>query len=71
VFENSVLWRIIGPTRVELTGEWRKLQYEELSGLYSSPNIIWLIKMRRMRWAVHVAHIGKRCVYRVWVGGKT
>ena len=55
VFENRVLRRIFVPKRNEVTGEWRKLHNEELNDLYSSPNIIWVIKPRRMRWAVHVA----------------
>jgi hypothetical protein len=50
VFENRVLRRIFGPTRDEVTGGWRKLHNEELHGLYSSPNIIRVIKARRMRW---------------------
>jgi hypothetical protein len=49
---------IFGPKRDELTGEWRKLRTEKLHGLYSSPNIIRVIRSRRMRWAGHVAHIG-------------
>ena len=54
---------------VAITGEWRKLHNEELKGLYSSPNIVRVIKSRRMRWAGHVAHMGEgRGVYRVLVG---
>jgi hypothetical protein len=53
VFENSVLRRIFGPKRDEVTGDWRKLHNEELHNLYSSPNR--MIKSRRMRWAGHVA----------------
>jgi len=55
VFENMVLRRIFGPKRVEVTGEWRKLYNEELNDLYTSPNIVRVIKSRRMRWAGHVA----------------
>jgi len=68
MFENRVM-RIFGPKRDEVTGEWRKLHNEELNNLYSSPNIVRVIKSRRMRWAGHVAHIGEgRGVYRVLVG---
>ena len=70
VFENLVFTRIFGPRRDEVMGEWRRLHNEELNDLYSSPNIVWVIKLRRMRWVGHVAHIGKekRGVYRVLVG---
>jgi hypothetical protein len=57
VFENRVLRRIFGPKRDEVTGECRKLLNEELRDLYSSPNIIRIMKPRRMRWAGHVARI--------------
>ena len=61
--------RIFGLKRVEVTGEWRKLHNEEPNDLYSSPNIVRVIKSRRMRWAGHVACMGKRRgVYRVLVG---
>jgi hypothetical protein len=60
VFENRVLRRIFGPKRDEVTGEWRKLHNEELHDLYSSPSIIRIIKSRRMRWAGHVARVGRR-----------
>ena len=64
-----VLRRIFGPRRDELTGEWRRLYNEELNDLYSSPNIVWVIKSRRMRVAGHVAHMGEeRGVYRVLLG---
>jgi len=59
VFENRVLRRIFGLERDEVTGEWRKLHNGELNDLYSSPNIVRLIKSRRMRWARHVACIGE------------
>ena len=49
VFENRVLRRIFGPRRDETTGEWRRLHYEELNDLYPSPNIVRVIKWRRMR----------------------
>jgi hypothetical protein len=66
VFENRIVRRIFGPKRNEVTGEWRKLHNEELHILYSSPNIIRQIKLRRMRWAGHVARMGEeRNVYRV------
>jgi hypothetical protein len=54
-----VLRRIFGPRRDEVTGEWRRLHNEELNGLYSSPNIVRVIKSRRMRWAGHVARMGE------------
>jgi len=56
-FENTVLRRIFGPKRDEVTGKWRKLHNEELN-LYSSPNIIQAMKSKRMRWAVHAARMG-------------
>ena len=66
VFENMVLRRIFGPRRDEVTGEWRRLHNKELNDLYSSPNIVRVIKSRRMRWAGHVALMGEeRGVYRV------
>jgi hypothetical protein len=69
VYESRVLRRILGPKRDEVTGEWRKLQNEELNDLYSSPNIFRVIKSRRMRWAGHVGRMGeRRGVYRVLVG---
>jgi len=69
VFENMVLRRIFGPRRDEVTWDWRRLYNEELNDLYSSPNIVRVIKSRRMRWAGHVACMGEgRGVYRVLVG---
>ena len=53
-----VLRRVFGPKRDEVTGEWRKLHNEELSDMYSLPNILWLVKSKRMRWAGHVARMG-------------
>jgi hypothetical protein len=69
VFENMVLRRIFGPRRDEVMGDWRRLHNKELNNLYSSPNIVRVIKSRRMRWAGHVARMGEeRGVYRVLVG---
>jgi hypothetical protein len=66
---NRVLRKIFGPKCDEVMGEWRKVHLEELNGLYSLPNIMWVIKSRRMRWAGHVARMGeRRVVYRVLVG---
>ena len=58
-FENRVLRRVFGPKRDEVTGEWRKLHNQELSDLYSLPNIVRVVKSRRMRWAGHVARMGR------------
>jgi hypothetical protein len=69
IFENKVLRRIFGPKRDEVTGEWRRLHNKELYALYSSPNIIRMIKSRRLRWAGHVARMGeRRDAYRALVG---
>jgi hypothetical protein len=69
MFENKVLRGIFVYRRDEVTGEWRRLHNEELNDLYSSPNIVWMIKSRRMRWAGHVARMGEESgVYRVLVG---
>jgi len=80
VLENRVLRRIFGPKRNEVTGEWRKVHneeinvewgklHEELNDLYSSPNIVRVIKSRRVRWAGHVARLGeRRDVCKVLVG---
>jgi len=69
VFENRVLWRIFGPRRDEITGDLRRLHNGELNDLYASPNIVRVIKSRRMRWAGNVARMGEeRGVYRVLVG---
>jgi hypothetical protein len=69
VFENRVFRRIFGPKRDEVAGEWRKLHNEELNDLYSSSNIVRVIKSSRMGWAGHVARLGEgRGVYRVLVG---
>jgi hypothetical protein len=73
VFENTVLRRIFGPRRDEVTGEWRRLRNEELIDLYPSPNMVRVIKWRRMRWAAHVARMreGRGCIGSWWeTGGK-
>jgi len=68
VCENRVL-RVFGPKRDEITGEWRKLHNEELSDRYSLPNIVWVVKSRRLRWAGYVARMGEgRGVHSVLVG---
>jgi hypothetical protein len=59
VFENRVLKRIFGPKRDEVTGGWRKLHNEELHNLYSPPSVIRMMMSRRMRWAGHVARMGR------------
>jgi hypothetical protein len=63
VFENRVLRRIFGPKRDEVTGEWIRLRNEEFNYLYSSQNIIRVIKSKRMRWAGLVAHMGEGTVH--------
>ena len=64
-----MLRRIFGPKRDEVPREWRKLHNEELNDLYSSPNIVWVIKSRRVRWVWQVVHMGeRRGIYRVLVG---
>jgi len=69
VFRNRVLRRIVGPKRDEVTGECSKLHNEKLNDLYCSPNIMRVMKSRRMRWAGHVARIGEgRGLYRFLVG---
>jgi hypothetical protein len=69
VFDNRVLRGIFGPKRDEVTEEWRKLHNEELNDQHSLPNIVWVIKSRRMRWAGHIARMGEgRGMYRVLVG---
>jgi hypothetical protein len=61
--------RVFWPKRDEVTGEWRKLHSEELSDLYFLPNIVRVVKSRRMRWAGHVVHMGEgRDVHRILVG---
>jgi hypothetical protein len=69
IFENRVLRKIFGPKREE-AGSWRKLHNDELYSLYSSPNIVRVIKSRRMRWAGHVAGMGRGEVLTgSWLGG--
>ena len=69
VFENRIVRRVFGPKRDKMTGEWRKLHNEELNDLYCSPNIVWTIKSRRMRWVGHVTHMWeRRAICRVLVG---
>jgi hypothetical protein len=60
VFDNRALRRIFVPKREGVTGEWRRLHKEELNDLYSSPNIVQVNKLRRMRWVGHVARMGER-----------
>jgi hypothetical protein len=68
IFENRMLRRTFEPKRDEITGEWRRLHNEELYDLYFSPNIIRVIKSKRLRWAEHAASIGeKRGAYRLLV----
>ena len=68
-FENRAFRRIFGPKRDEVTGEWRKLHNEELNDLYCSPSTVVVIKSRRMRWAGHVALMGRGEVYTVFWWG--
>ena len=69
MFENRVSRKVFGPKWEEVTGEWRKLYNEELNDLYSLPNIVRVVKSRRMRWAGHVARMGEDSgVHRVLVG---
>jgi hypothetical protein len=68
VFESRVLKRLLGPKRKE-DGSWRKLHNDELHSMHSSPNIVKVIKSRKMRWAGYVAHLGEgRGVYGILVG---
>ena len=69
VFENRVLREVFGPKMDEVTGKWRNPHNEELNDLCSLPNIVRVVKSRRMRWAGHVAPMGEdRVVHRVLVG---
>jgi len=67
-----VLRRIFGPRKNEVTGEWRRLHNEELNYLYTSPNIVRVIKSRRMRWAGHVARMSEErgCIWSLWENGR-
>jgi len=68
-FKNRVLRKMFGPNRDKVTGEWGRLHREKLCHLFSSPNIIWVLKSRRKRWAGHVALMGdRRVVCKVLVG---
>jgi hypothetical protein len=67
--ENRVLRRIFGPKREEVAGGWRRLHNEELHDMYASPNIIRVIKSRKIRWAGYVAGMGEmRKAYRILIG---
>ena len=71
VFENRILRRIFGPKRDE-NGKWRRLHNEELHSLYRSPNIVRVIKSRRLRWAGHVARMeGDRSAFKILTGRPT
>ena len=63
VFESRVLWRICGPRRDEVTRGWRKIHNEELNDLYSSSSIFRVMKSRTMKWAEHVARMGRVKMY--------
>jgi len=68
VFENTVLRRILGRWSDEVTGEWRRLHNKELNGWYPSPNIVRVIKSRRMRWVGHVTRMAveRGCIESWW-----
>jgi hypothetical protein len=68
VFQNSLLRRIFGLKRDEMTGGWEKLHIEELRNLYSAPSIIRMMKCRKMRWAGYVARMGEKNAYMLRVG---
>ena len=61
--ENRILRKIFGPKRDEVTGEWGRLHNDEVTGLYSPPHVIPVIKLRRMRGVGHVARVGRREVH--------
>jgi hypothetical protein len=60
MFKNRVLMKIFRPKRDEKTGEWGRLHHKELYEVYSSPNTIWAISSKRMRWAGHMERTGER-----------
>jgi len=69
LFQNWELQRMLDPKRDKVAGQWKKRHHDEISALYTSPNIVRGIKYRRMRWPWHVERMGKRSgVYRVWWG---
>jgi hypothetical protein len=69
VCESRVLRRIFGPKREEVVGDWRRLHNDELRNLWSSQNVIRVIKSRRMRSVVHVARMGEKVhSYKILVG---
>ena len=70
MFENRVLRRVFGPKRDEVTGKWRRLHNEELYDLYPSPNIVRVMKSRRLRWRGHVAGMGGRGEVHTGFGGE-
>jgi hypothetical protein len=69
VFENRVLRRIFGPKREEVAGDWRRLHNEELHNLHASPNVIRVIKSKRMSWTGHVARMEEmRNAFKILIG---
>jgi hypothetical protein len=70
VFENRLLMRIFGPKKEEVTGDWRKLHNEGRNNLHSKPNIIRVIKSRRMRWTGQVMRVGERRGVHIALVGK-
>jgi hypothetical protein len=71
MIEFKVLRKIFGPKRAEITGEWRRLLNEELYYLYCLPNIIWMIRSRRLRWTGHMACMGNETCMQVFFDGET
>jgi hypothetical protein len=70
VFKNRIPRRIFGCRGVDVSGEWKKLHNEEINDLYSLPNIIWVIKLRRMRWVGQVAHMRRKEVHTGFCWGR-